>query len=42
VDYSIWLAFDHDLTLKLASVREHDGRYHAEALPADQVEVVEP
>ena len=42
VDDNIWLAFDHDLQLKLASISAQDGRYTAEALPADRVEVVEP
>jgi glyoxylase-like metal-dependent hydrolase (beta-lactamase superfamily II) len=42
VDDNIWLALDHDLQLKLASVAERDGQYTAEALSADRVEVVEP
>jgi glyoxylase-like metal-dependent hydrolase (beta-lactamase superfamily II) len=38
---SIWLAFDHDLELRLARVEQVDNAYVARALPEDLLEVVE-
>ena len=39
-EQDIWLAFDHDLELKLAQVEEQDGKYVAVPLPPDRVEKV--
>jgi glyoxylase-like metal-dependent hydrolase (beta-lactamase superfamily II) len=41
VDESIWLAFDHDLELRLASVEQVNNAYVARALPEDQLEVIQ-
>jgi glyoxylase-like metal-dependent hydrolase (beta-lactamase superfamily II) len=37
---SIWVAFDHDLELKLARVESRNGHYTARPLPAERLEVV--